>query len=101
MVGLGTGGIAVFNRAGNLFAHGTAPTTVRILPCQAILFTRSADDTLRVLIHIVAFALLECVFLLRLYIAVADSNSVQFIASDATVEELLAAGFGVEGPSVA
>src|SRR5262249_721763 len=32
MVGLGIRGVSLFYRAGNLFAYGTAPTPVRVLP---------------------------------------------------------------------
>src|ERR1700719_4268721 len=100
MVGLRPAGIALFNRLGDLLANRSNPTTVRVLPCQTILFARTADDTLRILIHVVALALLKCILLLCCHVALADINSVQFIPSDATVQELLAAGFGIEGPSV-
>src|ERR1700756_5640615 len=98
MVWLCISGVALFDCAGNLFANRSGPTTVRVLPCQAILFARSADDALRVLVHVVAFARLECVFVLRFDVAAADINSVQFITSDATVEEFLASRFGIKRP---
>src|SRR5882724_11441563 len=98
MVWLRTAGVALFNRTGNLFANRSAPATVRVLPCQAILFAGSAYNALGVLVCIVSFALLECVFVLRFYVAAADINSVKLIAPDATVEEFLAAGLGIKRP---
>src|SRR6266403_1381357 len=98
MIWLGTAGVALFDRSSNLFANRSAPTTIRVLPCQAILLAWSAYSARGVLVRIVAFTLLECVFVLCFHVAAADVNGVQFIASDATVEEFLAAGFGIKRP---
>src|SRR6516164_9714009 len=98
MVRLRTGGVALIERAGNLFANRTGPTTVCVLPSQPILFPGGAYNALGVLVHRVAFAWLQCIFNLRFDVAVADVNGIQFIAADATVEQLLAACFGIEIP---
>src|SRR6267142_358981 len=98
MVWLRSGGVALLDRTGNFFANRPAPSSVRVLPCQAILFVGSAYYALRVLVHVVTLPLLECVIALCFHVAVADINRVQFIASDATVEEFLPAGFGIERP---
>src|SRR6476646_1392346 len=98
MIWLRIAGIALFDRMGNLFANRSVPTTVRVLPCEAILFAWSAYNALGVLVRFVAFALLEGVVVLRFYVPAADINSVQFIASDATIQELRAAGLGVKRP---
>lgn len=68
------------------------------MPCQAILFAGSAYNPLGILVRIVALALLKCIIVLRFHVAAADVNGVQFIASDATIEELLAAGLGIKCP---
>src|SRR5262249_31825276 len=51
-----------------------------------------------VLVRMVAFALLKRIFVLCFHVATANINSVQLIASDATVKEFLAAGFGIKRP---
>src|SRR5712664_2817153 len=68
------------------------------MPGQAILFARGAHNALGVLVHLVTFVLLERIFVLRFHVAAANVNGVQFIATDAPVEELLAAGFSIEVP---
>jgi len=46
----------------------------------------SADDALGVLVHVVTIALLKGVFVLRVYITVADIYGVQFIGTNSTIE---------------
>src|SRR5207245_762088 len=75
-------GVALFKRSSNVFAHGTAPGTVGILPRQAILLARRADDALGVLAHVVQSALASGIFLLRFHVTVADFDGVQFICAD-------------------
>src|SRR5262245_11488153 len=98
MVWLRAAGVALLNRSGNLFANRSGPTTVRVLPCQTILFAWSAYNALSVLIRLVAIALLKCIFVLCFHVATANINSVQLIASDATVEEFLTASLGIKRP---
>src|ERR1700758_4120437 len=64
MVWLRTDRIALFDRSSNLLANRSAPTAVWVLPCQAVLFAGSAYNALGVLVHVIAFALLQCVFML-------------------------------------
>src|SRR5262249_13746398 len=47
------GRVALLDRAGDLFADGSAPRAVGVLPRQAVLLARRADDPLRVLVHVV------------------------------------------------
>src|SRR4030095_5282379 len=70
----------------------------RVLPGQPVLLAGRTDDLLRVLVHTVALAALERVFLLCLDVTATNRNRVQFIGANAAVEELLAAGCGVERP---
>src|SRR5205085_9766850 len=58
----------------------------------------SADDALSILVYLVACARLKCVFMLRIHIPAADCNRIQFVRTDATIQQLLAAGLTVEGP---
>src|SRR6266850_281587 len=71
------------------------------MPGQAILFARGAHNALGVLVHFVTFVPLESIFVLRFHVTAANVNGVQFIAADAPVEELLAAGFSIEVPLAA
>src|SRR5215831_6606595 len=52
VVWLCSGRVALFDRLGDLLANRSSPTTVRVLPTQAILFAGVADDALGILIHI-------------------------------------------------
>src|SRR5262245_6338326 len=98
MVWLRTAGVALLDRAGNFFANRSGPTTVGILPGQTILFAWSAYNALGVLIRTVAIALLKCIFVLCFHVATANIDSVQLIASDASVEEFLTASLGIKRP---
>ena len=62
------------------------------------MFAGSTDDALRVLVHLVPFALLERVLVLRLDVTAADRNCIQLVRTDAAIEEFLAARIRVERP---
>src|SRR5262249_55547036 len=98
MVRLRRAGVALFNRAGNVFAHRTAPGTIGILPSQPVLLPRSADDPLGILVYVVNRALLNRIFVLRFHVTVTDFNGVQFIGADASIHEFLPAGPAVKKP---
>src|SRR5690348_6803404 len=101
VVWLCSGGVTLFDRPGDLLANWSAPTAIRVLPTQAILPAGVAYNALGVLIYIEAFAGLERILVLRVHIASADINSVQFVSANAAVEEFLPAGIGIEVPLVA
>ena len=82
---------------GDFLAYGAFPSA-RILPCEAVLFARSADDALGILVDHRSVVLLRGVFVLRLDEAAADFDRVEFVGTDAAVEDLVAPGGGVEGP---
>ena len=44
-------GVALFDRLGHRFADRAAVAAVGVLPVQAVLLARRADDALRVLVH--------------------------------------------------
>ena len=88
MVWLCPGGIALLDRPGNPFANWAIPTTVRVLPSQAILLAGGAYDSLGVLVDVEAFTRLERIRVLRFYVTSADINRVQFVSADAAMEEL-------------
>jgi hypothetical protein len=64
----------------DLLADWTLPASVRVLPCKAVVFTRRADDALRVLIHQCAIMLFEGVLLLCLYVPAAHFDGVELVA---------------------
>src|SRR5206468_2146957 len=51
VVGLGATVVALVDRTGDLFPHRSPPSTIGVLPGQAILLARSADDALGILVH--------------------------------------------------
>src|ERR1700742_753384 len=85
VVGFSTVGVALFDRFGNLCSYRTFPGTVRVPPSEAILCARSADDALRVLVHVVTLARLHRIVFLCLHVTVTDLNCVEFIGSDAAI----------------
>src|SRR5262249_61108157 len=89
VVRLGSTGVTLFNRSGSFFTEWTAPRAIRISPGQAILLAGSAEDALRVLVHIVAVARFERVFLLRLHVVVTDGDDVEFLGANVRVERCL------------
>src|SRR5215467_7007776 len=100
MVGLCIGRIALFDRLRDLFAYRTIPVSVGFLPSQTILLARVADDPLGVLVYAVTLAFLVGIFILRLHVAMANVNGIEFVAADTAIEELLAPGFGIEMPFI-
>ena len=90
--------VAFLNGLRDRLADGTSPTAVRILPGQPILFSRCADDSLRVLIHSGVVVDLLGVFLLGLDKAAADGDGIQFVGPDAPVKNLIPAGLRIEMP---
>src|SRR5262245_12910204 len=97
MVGLAAA-VALLDRFSDLLAHGAVPLAIGFLPCQTILRARRADDALRILIYVVPLTRLKCVRMLRFDIAAGDRNGVELIGADASVEDLLLAGRGIERP---
>src|SRR5258706_6057627 len=91
-------GVTLFNGAGDLVTYRTSPGAIGILPRQAILLAGRANDALGILVNFIALVRLKSILVLSFHIAAADCNRVQFIGSDAAVEKLLPAGFGVEEP---
>src|SRR4029453_8038468 len=98
MVRLRTVAVALLDCASNGFADWPVPFAIRRLPRQAVLFARCADDALGVLVDLVALTLLERVFVLRVDVAAADRDRVQFGGPDASIQQLATAGFRIERP---
>src|SRR4029450_501724 len=44
--------IALLERFGDFFSDRTSPSAIRVLPRQAVMFTRRADNSLRVLVYL-------------------------------------------------
>src|SRR5262249_16883068 len=100
VVGFRTVGISLLYGFGDLLANRSVPGAVRILPSQAILLARRADDLLSGLVHFVTFPWLKRVYLLSFYVAVADRNSIKLVRSDSSIEKFLASSLRIEGPFV-
>src|SRR5215218_6104679 len=90
--------VALLKSARERLADDPAPRAVGVLPRQAVLRARRADDVLRVLVNIVALARLERVLVLRLDVAAADGYGVKLVAAHAPVDDLLPARVRVEEP---
>jgi hypothetical protein len=60
--------------------------------------SRSTDDARSVLVYVVTLVRLEGIVVLRFYVPMADSNSIQFIGTDAAVKEFLPVCVGIKGP---
>ena len=75
--------IALRQGLGDPLSDGTAPRAIRVLPRQAVLFSRGADDALGVLVHLGIIVLLLSVFVLRFHEPAADLDSIQFVLPDA------------------
>ena len=52
VVRLRAAGVALFDGSSNVLAHRTAPGAIGVLPSQATLLARSADDALGILVSI-------------------------------------------------
>src|SRR5215469_1020649 len=92
--------VSLFKCLRDFFADRPLPTSIGSLPGEPILAARSADDSLRVLVHFVFVALSERKVVLRLHVTVTQVDGVEFIAPDAAIEKFLAAGSGIKGPLI-
>src|SRR5580765_2578884 len=94
---IGTVGAVTFLHCfGDGLADRPPPASVGILPGKTITLTRSANDSLRVLVH--AIVLFQSVFLLRFDETTADLDGVQFVLPDAAEKYLIASGLGIVEP---
>src|SRR5580704_13270548 len=98
MIGLASIGVALLQSLGDALSNGTYPDSVRVLPCKTIVFSGGTDDPLCVLIYFSIVMLFQSVFVLRLDVAAANLDGIQFIGTDASENDLLATRFGVESP---
>src|SRR6185503_3609541 len=97
MVGFGPAGIPLRQGFGYPFANWSAPTTILVFPGKSVLLPGRTDDPLCVLMDSVTG--LERIFVLDLYIATANSESIQFVGPDASSENLLTSFPRIEKPS--
>src|SRR6185437_4452872 len=85
----------------DLFADRSAPCSVRVLPRQAVLLARAADDALRILVYVVTSTLLHRVLMLSLDKTMTDLDRIEFIRADPPVQDLLMTLHSVEVPLAA
>src|SRR5580692_8080765 len=91
-------GVALLQRLGNGIANRAARCAVRVLPIQAVLFSRSTEDSLRVLIYPGIIVNLQSVFLLGIHKTATNLNGVQFVGSNPAKEDFLPARLSFEIP---
>src|SRR5258708_36004737 len=90
--------VALLQSLDNPLSDGAPDVSVRIPPRKTVVFSGSADDPLRVLIHLRIIVFFQGIFVLRLHITTANLDGVQFIGTDTPEKDLLAACLGVENP---
>src|SRR5260370_14163198 len=100
MVWLRTSCVALLEDESYFFAHRTSPASIRVLPSESVLFARSADNPLGILVYLVALAFLQRIFVLRFHVATTDVDGIEFVAADTAIEQLSAARFRIKGPFV-
>src|SRR5260370_40282343 len=100
MVWMPTSWVALLEDASYFFAHRTSPASIRVLPSESVLFARSADNPLGILVYLVALAFLQRIFVLRFHVATTDVDGIEFVAADTAIEQLSAARFRIKGPFV-
>src|SRR5262249_21180400 len=81
-----------------LFTDASAPSSVRILPGEPIVFSGCADYFLRILVDHRSVMLFVGIIVLSFDVPATNVYGVQFVAADTTVQDLLRAGFCVEVP---
>src|SRR5215469_5014544 len=98
MVGFTFIRIASLQRLRNSFCNRSSQTAVGVVPNQAVLFSRSADDSLCILVYFGIVMFFQGVFFLSVHIASANLDSIQFIGSYPAVKYRLTPGFGLKDP---
>src|SRR5262249_23970879 len=101
VIGLALVCIALLQSLGNPLGNGSPQATVGVIADKPVVFARSADGSLGVLIYFGIVPLLQGVFLLCIHISPTYFDGIQFIRTDAPVEYLPTASFGIEQPLVA
>src|SRR4029079_8232795 len=87
VIGLGAARVTLRDRAGDLFAYWATPGSIRVLPCQSVPLARCTDDALGILVDVIALTRLQGILVLRLHVATADPNCVQFVLANATTQQ--------------
>src|ERR1700758_4303089 len=101
VIGLALVCVALLQSLGNPLGNGSPQATVGVIPDKPVVFAWSADDSLGILIYFGIVVLLQGVFVLRIHVSPTYLDGIQFIGTDAPVEDLLTADLGIEQPIVA
>ena len=78
MIRFGSTAVALLDGSRDVGADRASQLAIRVLPGQAILLARGADDALRILVHVVDRTLLQRIFVLSFHVAAAYVNGVEF-----------------------
>src|SRR4029453_18852956 len=90
--------ISFLQRSCDFFANRASPGAIRILPCQAIMFPRVAEDILCVLVHFRTVMFLHRVLMLRFDEATANLDGIQLVGADASIQYFFTPDLRVEEP---
>jgi hypothetical protein len=77
--------IALLERFGDFFSDRTSPSAVRVLPCEAVMFARRANDSLRLLGHLRIIVLFLGILVLCLDETATNLNGAQLVGTDTSV----------------
>src|SRR5205823_1559013 len=98
VIGLAFVRVALLQRLGDIFTNRASPRAIRILPGQAVMFSRAADDSLGILINLGVVMLFRRVIVLRLDEPMANLDRIQLVSADPPIENFLTTGPCIEGP---
>src|SRR6516162_454396 len=91
-------GIAPLQGIRNSLGDGASQTSVGVPPHKPVMFSGCADGSLSVLVYFGTVMFFESVLLLGLHIASANRDGIEFIRTDAPVQDFLAPSLGIEQP---
>ena len=77
--------VALLERFRDSFSDRTRPGAIRFFPRQTVMFAGSADDSLRVLIHLRIVMLLLSIFMLCFHKPPTDRDGIQLVSADAAI----------------
>src|SRR5439155_21770343 len=77
--------ITFLERLGDFVSNRTSPRPVRVLPCQTVVFSWRANDSLRVLVHLGIIVLFLGILVLCLDETTTNLNGIQFVGADTPI----------------
>src|SRR5262249_9680336 len=90
--------VAFLKSFGDFFSNRSSPSPVSVLPREAIMFSRRAEDTLCVLVYLRTIMLFLSILMLCLNETTTNLDNVQFVSADAPIQYFLTARFRIKRP---